>query len=58
MARIITTETTKEVVADLGHIARFRKRPVGSEALMAIEAHIARNQAALKAGKKMPKIGS
>jgi len=40
MPRILTAETTKEVVIGLKRTAKRNKRPAGQEALVAIESHI------------------
>jgi len=51
MPRILTAETTPDVVKNLKRVAKANKRSAGKEALVAIESHII-NQIALPKPKR------
>ena len=50
MPRILTAETSSEVVAHLKKVAIDNKRSAGKEALIAIEAHIQKHRELAKRG--------
>ncbi len=55
MPRILTAETTPDMVLKLKRTAKENKRSAGQEALVAIENHIKEHRERAKAGLLMPK---